>query len=166
MTITPEAPIRFHDLQVRTDPAGTPLAIRHDGQIWLVDPATDTQHWYGRDAWWDTRRTAAVGSGDLVSVEYWRVQAQIPRLPRPAADLHAAPPAPRHAVAARVHRRRQLMPPPIIGRPVPDEVWEAVRAEFALPTVEQVRRRLAELMEDPAPVTRQLSESSSARYNI
>ena len=77
MTITPEAPTRTHDLQVRTDPAGKPLAIRHDGQIWLVDPATDTQHWYGRDAWWDTRRTAAVGSGDLVSVEYWRVQAQI-----------------------------------------------------------------------------------------
>ena len=48
------------------------------------------------------------------------------------------------------------MPSPIIGRPVPDEVWESVRAEFALPTVEQVRRRLAELMEDPAPVMRQL----------
>jgi hypothetical protein len=78
MTITPEAPARSHDLQVRTDPAGTPLAIRHDGRIWLVDPATDTQHWYGRDAWWDTRRTAAVGLGDLVSVEYWRVQAQVP----------------------------------------------------------------------------------------
>jgi hypothetical protein len=78
MTITPEAPTRSQDLQVRTDPAGTPLAIRHDGRIWLVDPATDTQHWYGRDAWWDTRRTAVVGSGDLVSVEYWRVQAQIP----------------------------------------------------------------------------------------
>jgi hypothetical protein len=48
------------------------------------------------------------------------------------------------------------MPSPIIGRPVPDEVWEAVRTEFALPTLEQVRCRLAELMEDPAPVMRQL----------
>ena len=48
------------------------------------------------------------------------------------------------------------MPPSIIRRPVPDEVWESVRAEFALPTLEQVRRRLAELMEDPAPVMRQL----------
>jgi hypothetical protein len=48
------------------------------------------------------------------------------------------------------------MPPPIVGRPVPDAVWESVRAEFALPTLEQVRRRLAELMEDPAPVMRQL----------
>ena len=44
----------------------------------------------------------------------------------------------------------------IIRRPVPDEVWESVRAEFALPTLEQVRRRLAELMEDPAPVMREL----------
>lgn len=48
------------------------------------------------------------------------------------------------------------MIPAIIGRPVPDEVWESLRAEFALPTLEQVRRRLAELMEDPAPVLRQL----------
>jgi hypothetical protein len=72
-TIT-EAPAQTHDLQVRTDAAGKPLAIRYDGQIWLVDPDTDSQHWYGRDAWWDTRRTAAVGSGDLVSIEYWQVQ--------------------------------------------------------------------------------------------
>ena len=78
MTITPEAPTQTNNVQVRLDPVGNPLAIRHDGRIWLVDPATDSQHWYGRDAWWDTRRTAAKGSGDLVSVEYWRVQAQIP----------------------------------------------------------------------------------------
>ena len=74
MTTTIEAPTQTNDLQVRTDPAGKPLAIRHDGQIWLVDPDTDSQHWFGRDAWWDTRRTAAVGSGDLVSIEFWRVQ--------------------------------------------------------------------------------------------
>ncbi|MCB5275931.1 hypothetical protein BJG92_03485 [Arthrobacter sp. SO5] len=74
MSSTIEAPTLNNDVQVRTDPAGKPLAIRHDGQIWLVDPATDSQHWFGRDAWWDSRRTAAVGSGDLVSIEYWRVQ--------------------------------------------------------------------------------------------
>ncbi|MCB5275495.1 hypothetical protein BJG92_03046 [Arthrobacter sp. SO5] len=72
-TTTATAP-QTHDLQVRTDPSGKPLAIRHDGQIWIVDPDTDSQHWYGRDAWWDTHRTAAVGSGDLVSIEYWQVQ--------------------------------------------------------------------------------------------
>jgi hypothetical protein len=77
MTLTPEAPARTHDFQVRTDPAGKPLAIRYDGRIWIVDPDTDTQHWYGRDAWWDTRRTAAVGSGDMVSIEYWRVQVRL-----------------------------------------------------------------------------------------
>lgn len=77
MTLTPEAPARTHDFQVRTDPAGKPFAIRYDGRIWIVDPDTDTQHWYGRDAWWDTRRTAAVGSGDMVSIEYWRVQVRL-----------------------------------------------------------------------------------------
>jgi hypothetical protein len=74
MTTTIETPTQTNDLQVRTDPTGKPLAIRHDGQIWLVDPDTESQHWYGRDAWWDTRRTAALGSGDLVSIEFWRVQ--------------------------------------------------------------------------------------------
>ncbi|MHA7301483.1 hypothetical protein [Pseudarthrobacter sp. MDT1-22] len=78
MTIAHELPTQTNHVQVRLGTAGNPLAIRHDGRIWLVDPATDTQHWYGRDAWWDTRRTAAKGSGDLVSVEYWRVQARIP----------------------------------------------------------------------------------------
>ena len=74
MTTTIEAPTQTHDTPVRLDAAGKPLAIRHDGRIWLVDPATESLHWFGRDAWWDTRRTAAVGSGDLVSIEYWQVQ--------------------------------------------------------------------------------------------
>jgi hypothetical protein len=39
---------------------------------------------------------------------------------------------------------------------VSDQVWESIRAEFTLPTLEQVRRRLAELMEEPDPVMRQL----------
>ena len=77
MTTTIEVPTQTNELQVRTDPAGKPLAIRHDGRIWLVDPATDSQHWFGRDAWWDTQRTAAVGSGDLVSIEYWRLQVRL-----------------------------------------------------------------------------------------
>ena len=48
------------------------------------------------------------------------------------------------------------MPSPIIGRPVSDQVWESIRAEFTLPSLEQVRRRLTELMEDTDPVMRQL----------
>ena len=77
MTLAPEAPTQTHDVQVRTDAAGRPLAIRHDGQIWLVDPATESRHWFGSDAWRDTRRTAAAGSGDLVNMEYWQVQARL-----------------------------------------------------------------------------------------
>jgi hypothetical protein len=72
-TIADTAP-QTNDTLVRLDAAGKPLAIRHDGGIWLVDPDTESRHWYGRDAWWDTRRTAAVGSGDVVSIEYWQVQ--------------------------------------------------------------------------------------------
>jgi hypothetical protein len=62
-------------VDVRFTPAGTPLAVRHEGRIWAV--AAEPVHWFDRDAWWDTRRTAAVGSGDLVSIEYWRVQVRL-----------------------------------------------------------------------------------------
>jgi hypothetical protein len=62
-------------VDVRFTPAGTPLAVRHKGRIWAV--AAEPVHWFDRDAWWDTRRTAAVGSGDLVSVEYWQVQVRL-----------------------------------------------------------------------------------------
>jgi hypothetical protein len=62
-------------VDVRFTLAGIPLAVRHEGRIWAV--AADPVHWFARDAWWDTRRTAAVGSGDLVSVEYWRVQVRL-----------------------------------------------------------------------------------------
>ncbi|WP_307857151.1 hypothetical protein [Pseudarthrobacter albicanus] len=63
------------DVDVRFTPAGTPLAVRHEGRIWAV--AADPVHWFTRDAWWDTQRTAAVGSGDLVSIEFWRVQVRL-----------------------------------------------------------------------------------------
>ena len=63
------------DIDVRFTPAGTPLAVRHEGRIWAV--AADPVHWFARDAWWHTRRTAAVGSGDLVSIEYWRIQVRL-----------------------------------------------------------------------------------------
>jgi hypothetical protein len=41
-------------------------------------------------------------------------------------------------------------------RPVSDQTWEGIRTEFTLPALGQVRRRLAELMEDPEPVMQQL----------
>ncbi|WP_234754176.1 hypothetical protein [Arthrobacter ramosus] len=62
-------------VDVRFTPAGTPLAVRHEGRIWAV--AADPVHWFTRDAWWDTRRDAAVGSGDLVSIEFWQVQVRL-----------------------------------------------------------------------------------------
>ncbi|SDP64771.1 hypothetical protein SAMN04487914_12314 [Arthrobacter sp. ok909] len=62
-------------VDVRFTQAGTPLAVRHEGRIWAV--AADPVHWFTRDAWWDTRRTASVGSGDLVSIEYWRIQVRL-----------------------------------------------------------------------------------------
>ena len=42
------------------------------------------------------------------------------------------------------------------GQPITDQTWAGIRAEFTLPTLQQVRRRLSELMEDPEPVMRQL----------
>lgn len=62
-------------VDVRFTPAGTPLAVRHEGRIWAV--AADPVHWFTRDAWRDTRRTAAVGGGDLVGIEYWRIQVSV-----------------------------------------------------------------------------------------
>jgi hypothetical protein len=37
-----------------------------------------------------------------------------------------------------------------------DQTWAGIRAEFKLPTLQQVHRRLSELVEDPEPVMRQL----------
>jgi hypothetical protein len=62
-------------VDVRFTPAGTPLAVRHEGRIWAV--AADPVHWFSRD----TGRTAAVGGGggggDVVSIEYWRIQVRL-----------------------------------------------------------------------------------------
>lgn len=62
-------------VDVRSTAAGTPLAIRHDGRIWAV--AADPLHWFTRDSWWDTRRSAPVGIGNVVDVEHWRVQVSL-----------------------------------------------------------------------------------------
>jgi hypothetical protein len=39
---------------------------------------------------------------------------------------------------------------------ISDQTWAGIRTEFTLPTLQQVRRRLSELMEDPEPVMQQL----------
>jgi hypothetical protein len=78
MTLAPEKPQTIQDVEVRFSPDGTPLAIRHDGKIWMVDPDVHTAHWFTRDAWWERRNRAAIGTGDVVSVEHWQVQASLP----------------------------------------------------------------------------------------
>ena len=76
MTLAPEAPAQTHHLQVRTDPEGKPLAIRHDGRIWVVDPGTDPST--GPEVTRPGHPTRApAGSGGPVSTEYWRVQARL-----------------------------------------------------------------------------------------
>ncbi|MEY9776741.1 hypothetical protein [Arthrobacter sp. MW3 TE3886] len=77
MTLSTENPARTFDLQVRLDPAGKPLAIRHDGLIWIVDPATESRHWIGGDPRQATRRSAAAGGANLAGSEYWRVEARL-----------------------------------------------------------------------------------------
>lgn len=42
------------------------------------------------------------------------------------------------------------------NEPISDQIWEAISAEFTLPSLGQVSHRLSELMEDPQPVMQQL----------
>jgi len=62
-------------VDVRFTAAGAPLAIRHDGRVWAV--ATEPVHWFARDSWWETQRTAPVGVGNVVDIEHWRVQVRL-----------------------------------------------------------------------------------------
>ncbi|HET7140309.1 MAG TPA: hypothetical protein VFI36_09125 [Arthrobacter sp.] len=49
-------------------------------------------------------------------------------------------------MTAPEHRHRRS------PRPISDQTCEAIRAEFILPSLAQVRRRLTELTDDPEPV--------------
>lgn len=62
-------------VQVRFTAAGTPLAVRYDGQIWAV--AAEPVHWFTRSDWWNTTKRAPVGIGNLVDIENWRVQVRL-----------------------------------------------------------------------------------------
>lgn len=48
------------------------------------------------------------------------------------------------------------MPADLYRSPVPEQLWERIRNEFHLPSLEQVRERLAAIHEDPEPMMRQL----------
>jgi hypothetical protein len=62
-------------VDVRFRATDAPLAVRYDGRVWAV--VAEPLHWFSRDSWWETRRTAARGSGDLVSIEHWRLQVRL-----------------------------------------------------------------------------------------
>lgn len=62
-------------VDVRFTAAGTPLAVRYEGREWAV--AAEPVHWFTRNAWWETLRTAPVGVGNLVDIEYWRLQVRL-----------------------------------------------------------------------------------------
>jgi hypothetical protein len=78
VTMTPGTIHTNHEIPVQFSPEGAPMALRYEDKIWMVDPDIDTAHWFSRDSWWETRCRAAVGTGDLVSIEYWQVQAPLP----------------------------------------------------------------------------------------
>lgn len=83
MTATAEAPTRGVEIQIRFDGAGRPLALRWEGRLWVVDPATEPQHWFGH---WDecAGGTSATGSiDDGASLENWRAQVRLSAAARP-----------------------------------------------------------------------------------
>ncbi|GAP61375.1 hypothetical protein AHiyo1_50750 [Arthrobacter sp. Hiyo1] len=75
MTATASETTLNASVDVRFTAAGTPLAVRYDGRIWAV--AAEPVHWFARDSWWQTRSTAPVGVGNIVDIEFWRVQVKL-----------------------------------------------------------------------------------------
>lgn len=75
MTVAVDTSAAWEAIQVRFTSAGVPLAVRYQDRVWAV--AADPVHWFTRADWWNQVRSAAKGSGDLVSVEYWRVQVRL-----------------------------------------------------------------------------------------
>jgi hypothetical protein len=75
VTATASETILDVPVDIRFTAAGAPLAIRHDGRVWAV--AAEPVHWFARDSWWETQRTAPVGVGNVVDVEHWRVQVRL-----------------------------------------------------------------------------------------
>jgi hypothetical protein len=62
-------------VDVRFTANGTPLAVRYEGRVWAV--GAEPVHWFERDSWWETRRTAPRGVGNVVDIERWRLQVRL-----------------------------------------------------------------------------------------
>ncbi|AOY73936.1 hypothetical protein IG195_20110 (plasmid) [Arthrobacter sp. TES] len=63
------------EVDVRFNPTGRPLGVRHDGRLWAV--TEEPVHWFERDSWWERRTTAPVGVGNIVDIEFWRIQVKL-----------------------------------------------------------------------------------------
>jgi len=48
------------------------------------------------------------------------------------------------------------VPADLYRSPIPEQLWERIRNEFDLPSLEQVRERFSAMYEDPEPVMRQV----------
>lgn len=75
MTATTNETTLNVEVDVRFSPTGRPLAIRHDGRVWVV--AEEPVHWFQRDSWWERRQTAPIGVGNIVDIEFWRLQVKL-----------------------------------------------------------------------------------------
>lgn len=62
------------EVLVRFDRCNRPLAVRHDGRIWVVQPGTETVCWYTRRDGRNAEPSTADQGGDANSVENWRVR--------------------------------------------------------------------------------------------
>uniref|UniRef100_UPI003F49509A hypothetical protein n=1 Tax=Paenarthrobacter nicotinovorans TaxID=29320 RepID=UPI003F49509A len=62
-------------VDVRFSLTGRPLAVRHDSRLWVI--TEEPVHWFERDSWWERRRTAPLGVGNIVDIEFWRVQVKL-----------------------------------------------------------------------------------------
>ena len=67
------------------------MAVRHEGRLWGV--TEEPVHWFERDSWWGRRRTAPVGVGNIVDIEFWRVQVRLSANPAPRTFLLRLDPA-------------------------------------------------------------------------
>ena len=75
MTATAASEATQTMVEVRFSPTGQPLAVRHEGRVWVV--TEEPVHWFERDSWWERRRTAPLGVGNIVDIEFWRVQVKL-----------------------------------------------------------------------------------------
>ena len=62
-------------VELRMTPAGAPLAVRYDERVWAV--VAEPFHWFSRTSWWLEGRGVPKGTGDVVNVEYWKIQVRL-----------------------------------------------------------------------------------------